>query len=98
MRDGLPLWIVAERLKKALGGLVANSDAPEFDTFWIERLFEHHNTEREFQIDHFDSLFPTLNPNAIAAKVLLARNNGGHKHRAAADVQSLIELYRLLRA
>ncbi|MCA1594296.1 MAG: hypothetical protein LC754_17050 [Acidobacteria bacterium] len=99
MAHGLPADHVARLLNDALGGRVAYSDAPEFDGFWLERLYEASGVEMEFQLAHFDSLFPDLTPERIAAKSELARyGTPGRQHRAAHDVKFLQELYKLLRA
>jgi len=98
-KEGLPAWTVAERLNAALSGSVAYSDAPDYETFWMERLFEHHREDRQFEIRHFDTLFPTMSPETIMAKMQIARyRTPGRQHRAGSDVQFLIELYKLLRA
>lgn len=99
VKKGLPAWDVARRMNEALAGRTLHSDAPEFDGFWLERLFEQHNEESQFTLRHFDSLFPHLAPDRVAARAQLARYRVvGRQHRAAHDVQFLIELYRLLRA
>lgn len=98
-REGLPADHVARLLNEALRGTVVYSDAPGFDGFWLERLFEASTEEMQFRIEHFDALFPKLDANHIAAQSQLARFSVAERqHRAAADVKFLIELYRLLRA
>jgi hypothetical protein len=98
-RDGLPADHVARLLNEALSGAVAHSDAPAFDGFWLERLFAASGVEMEFRLAHFDSLFPRLDANHIAAKSQIARYSvAGRHHRAASDVQFLQELYKLLKA
>lgn len=98
-RDGLPADHVARKLNDALRGTVAYSDAPAFDGFWLERLFEASTEEMQFRLEHFDTLFPNLDADHIAAKAQIARYQvPGRQHRAAVDVRFLIELYNLLRA
>lgn len=98
IEKGLPAWHIAHRMNETLHGKTLYSDAPEFDGFWLERLFAHHNDEPRFELRHFDSLFPQVSPNHIAAQSELARYSVfGRQHRAAHDVQFLIELYQLLR-
>lgn len=96
-RDCLPTW-VAQDLNTALRGTVAYSDAPEFDLFWLNRLFETSSVEMAFELQHFDSLLPSTSPNYISAAAPHARAiAGGYQHRAGSDVEFLIELYKLLR-
>jgi len=99
IEKGLPAWHLARRMNEALAGKTLHSDAPEYDGFWLERLFEHHNEEPQFTLRHFDALFPRLSPDRVAAQAQIARYRvAGRQHRAAHDVQFLIELYRILRA
>lgn len=96
-RNGLPADHIARTLNVALAGTVAYCDNPAFDGFWLERLYEASTLEMEFQLKHFDSLFPTILPETIYAKSQIARySTPRRQHRAANDVKFLIELYRQL--
>ena len=95
---GLPADWVAQELNTALRGTVVYSDAPEFDGFWLQRLVEASSVEMEFELRHFDTLFPDVSPNRIAFHAWPAKQAAGGQHRAAVDVKYLQELYRLLKA
>ncbi len=97
LAEGLPSWIVARRMNESLAGAILHSDAPAFDTFWIDRLFEQHGEDRTFEIRHADLAFG-VTANRLAELTPRAWElAGGSPHRAADDVRHLIELYRLCR-
>lgn len=97
-KDGLPAWHVAKRMNEVLADATCYTDAPEFDGFWLSRLFEHYDAEPAFELRHFDTLFPSVSPNRIAFHVWPAKQAAGGQHRAAVDVKYLQELYRRLKA
>lgn len=94
-------WIVAERMNERLSGIakIIYCDAPAFDGFWLQRLFEHHRDEPAFRLAHAedDLLSKTFDPNDLVKYKSAARRVCSPAHRAAADVAYLIELYRLVR-
>jgi hypothetical protein len=87
---------VAAAMNNALAGQTVYSDAPEFDGHWLARLFEAAGLEPAFELGPVYPLFP--NPISAADFSRLtteARSRVPGQHRAAWDVQFLLELWRL---
>lgn len=100
--EGEFAWIVAGKMNKQLSGIakIIYCDAPAFDGFWLQRLFDHYRDEPAFRLAHAedDLLNKTFNPNDLVKYKSAARRASPPAHRAAADVAYLIELYRLVSA
>lgn len=93
--QGKSVWVVAARMNECLSG-PTYSDAPSFDEMWLTRLFEQSSDEPNFELRHFDSLFPNILPERLMELMPEARElAGGQQHRAGDDVRFLVELYRL---
>lgn len=109
LRDGASASAVAEKMNRKLTDHICYTDAPEFDRFWLERLFEHSNDDPHFEIRHAESdLMMSLYPmDRFTRRQALERVNflkraaweacGLRQHRAANDVKYLLELYKLVR-
>lgn len=100
-----PMW-VARRMNEQLSGQMAYTDNPDYDGFWLEQLFKKTNgLKPAFSLGHVDDLLMSLIcpelSNAAYAKHLIetmksmARQMVSGQHRAASDVQYLIQLYTL---
>ena len=101
---------IAERLNSILATKIVFSDAPDFDAFWCDRLFEAFGIERKFEFNHFENILKELLPDEywlidkatghtyISALYRQARDQCGLvRHRAANDVAFMVELYKLAR-
>ncbi|NJD07791.1 MAG: hypothetical protein FIA97_15035 [Methylococcaceae bacterium] len=100
-----PSW-VCQRLNEQLAGQTVYSDAPDYDGMWLAELFSVCRGEVPgFQLDSVDRLLldiisPHLSDRAAGlAKIeefkAEARKRVSQQHRAAWDVQFLVELWRL---
>jgi len=88
-----PLFIV-ERIEKQLKGKQLFTDAPDWDAFWVQRLYDSVNKKCELKFRNAVELFYDLEPfNYIYTSH--ARREAGHAHRAANDVRYLLEMYLL---
>ena len=90
---GSPPLSVAQRMNQQLKNKILYSDAPEYDGFWMRRLFTAAGIDLEFRLADATVLLHSIHPefNRFAKK---ARENAGGIHRARYDVIYLIELYR----
>ena len=90
---GKPPLMVAQRMNQQLREQRLYSDAPEYDGFWLRRLFEAAGLEPEFRLADATKLLYSLHPEYIRFSEK-ARELAGGIHRAACDVSYLIALYR----
>lgn len=98
-----PLW-VCRRIEEVLGGATLYSDAPPFETMWLERLFAAcGRSVPDITVASVDDLLldmlasrmadersPRL---ALSVLKLHARNSVAGRHRAGWDVEYLVELW-----
>jgi hypothetical protein len=93
------------RMNDQLSGKVLYSDAPRFDRRWLFKLFSGcEGCKPEFQIEWIDGLLLSVLcegvPDRIYAMLniqsskLTARERKSRRHRAAWDVEYLIELWK----
>ena len=78
------------RLNQALRDKVVVSDAPEYDLFWLERLFDSQDIAMQFTLR---SLQLVLNPLQYEAFGVVGRIQF-RSHRALDDVEHLIDTYQ----
>ncbi len=94
-REGAPASMVASALNKALAGCTVYSDAPEWDAFWLYRLFGAARVRPAFSLLGFGELVPPLAPGRAEELLKRAAQLAPRTHRAAADARHLQTLYRL---
>lgn len=94
-------WVAA-RMNEALAGRTVHSDAPEFDERWLRRLFEAAGTELAMTVAHVDTLLlyaQASDPDGASERIgrawREARERHPRQHRAAWDVEFLVEVWRL---
>jgi hypothetical protein len=94
-REGIDARDACLRLNAALGGVKVFSDAPDWDGFWLFRLFSASGVRQAFQIQDFGRLVRPLA--GVREEALLARaaRIAPRRHRAKADALHLQTLYRL---
>ena len=85
---------IVERMEKKLKGKKVLTDAPDWDGFWVRRLYESVNKKCELDFGNAVELFHDLEPYHHIYQSQ-ARKLSGHAHRAANDVRYLLEMYRL---
>jgi hypothetical protein len=103
-RNGWSAAYVAGILNQSLDGRIVYTDAPEFDSRWIDRLFAAVDIPRSFTIQHADDLFlPLLQRSHELQWQAVARLDAlkgriravvpGH-HDAGYDVGYLLQVWR----
>jgi len=85
---------VVEQMEKKLRGKKILTDAPDWDGFWVRRLYESVNIKCELDFYNAIWFFNFLEPYHYIYRSQ-ARKIAGHAHRAANDVKYLHEMYRL---
>lgn len=95
-RAGRPARPVCEAMNDALAGAAVYSDAPDWDGFWLYRLFEAARVRRQFDLRNFAELFESVSPARFDEAKARAQAKTPHRHRARPDVLHMRALYRLI--
>jgi hypothetical protein len=106
LENGKQLGWICKRMNEQLAGQVVYTDNPSWDGTWLAELF--HAAEgslMEFSLGSVDELLFSDTYSDAAARAFAmvrveelkrkARERAGGQHRAAVDVQYLIELWKL---
>ncbi|WP_151703285.1 hypothetical protein [Nitrincola alkalilacustris] len=88
VRDGISAQAACKRLNQHLQGCIVVTDAPSYDRFWLDRLYEACRCEPSFRVEGLDAI---LNASQIAQFAQEAEG-AMRRHRALADAE---DLYRL---
>ena len=94
-RAGASSQDVCNALNEALGGVRVYSDAPDWDGFWLYRLYQAAKIRQAFEIWDFRDLFIHLSPEEIRDAVAKASALAPHRHRASDDVLHMQTLYSM---
>lgn len=98
LRDGNAPEEVCQKLNDALMGKLVYSDAPDWDSFWLYRLFQSAKTRQSFVVQDLSKLFRTAPPEKLDSIIAAAELKAPRNHRAAADALHLRVLYQLITA
>ena len=96
-RDGATARDVAEALNAALGGVTVWSDAPDWDGFWLFRLFQAAQIKQQFALSDFGKLMRPLAGAREEAALRRAAQISPRRHRAGPDAKHLQTIYTLAR-
>jgi hypothetical protein len=95
LEKGAAVGEVCEAVNDALGGSDVYSDAPDWDGFWLSRLFTTAQVKPAFLLRDFGRLFRDLAGEAQDTMIARAERIAPRLHRAGADARHLQALYRL---
>lgn len=95
LRDGVPAPEVCRALNAAFDGVRVYSDAPDWDGFWLFRLFAAAGVRQGFTLLDFGRLVRPLLGRGEQAILARAARLAPRRHRAADDARHLQVLYRL---
>ena len=84
---------VCAKLNAALDGVLVYSDAPDWDGYWLYRLFNAGGSKQAFRLTEFDMLFAALPPEKVSAAIARANEIAPHCHRAREDVLHMQAIY-----
>jgi len=74
---------------------VVYSDAPDWDGFWLYRLFAAAGVKQGFSLVNFADLFDGLGAAELQALLARASRTSPHRHRAREDVLHMRRVYEL---
>lgn len=104
-QTGEPPPSICKRMNEQLGGMQVFCDSPRFDGMWLSSLFAASGTKPSFELRHVDHLLVEMICPQIAGRTsgLMkidalkeeARRLMPRQHRAAWDVEYLVQLWRL---
>lgn len=97
-QSGRPAKEICGRLNEQLGGACVFSDAPDWDGFWLYRLFSTGGVRQRFKLVHFADVFDGIASEKIDALIAAAAETAPHRHRAREDVLHMRRVYELARA
>jgi hypothetical protein len=97
-REGFDTAAACSRITAALGDRDVYSDAPDWDAYWIMRLFAAAGRRMPFAIREFSRLMPALSADEKARILSAADAKAPRRHRAADDARHLQALYQLAAA
>ena len=86
VKEGISAEVACQRLNEALKGKTLISDALEFDSFWMRRLFNAVGVSSEFTMAGLDAI---LSAERLIQYRFIARSQF-RRHRAMQDVDDLI--------
>ncbi|MEO1252396.1 MAG: hypothetical protein AAFW81_08630 [Pseudomonadota bacterium] len=96
--DGVATGEICTALNAALKDAVVYSDAPDWDGFWLYRLFAAAKMRQRFELRDFAELFAAILPAEFEAAKVAASDLAPHRHRAAADVLHMRALFAAAQA
>lgn len=92
---GVNASTACDRMTKALAGCDVYSDAPDWDAFWLLRLFDAAGRKSTIRLKDFASLMPPMSKEQKALLLASADRMAPRRHRAAEDALHLAAIYRL---
>ncbi|WOI52099.1 hypothetical protein [Parvularcula sp. LCG005] len=84
-------------LNAALGNAMVYSDAPDYDSFWLFRLYDAAGIKPNYRLHDLGDLLRPIWPDEPKKLVEEASKTAPHIHRAADDVRHLQTMYRIAR-
>lgn len=88
VRDGISAQDACKRLNQHLQGCIVITDAPTYDRFWLERLYDACRCEPTFRVEGLEVILDS----AQLARFASEAEGAIRRHRALADAE---DLYRL---
>ncbi|OFX04867.1 MAG: hypothetical protein A3E78_05580 [Alphaproteobacteria bacterium RIFCSPHIGHO2_12_FULL_63_12] len=92
---GVNASLACDRLTKALNGFEVYSDAPDWDGFWLMRLFDVAGRKSAIRLRDFTLLMPSMSVGQKSLLLARADREAPRRHRAAEDALHLAALHRL---
>lgn len=92
-KNGHRIELVCERLNASLSEIDVFSDAPDWDGFWLYRLFSAAGAKQGFELKDFGDLLSSFEPEKVSAAIVAATKTAPHRHRAREDVLHMKAVY-----
>lgn len=95
LAEGRDALDVALGLNAALGQATVYSDAPDYDSFWLFRLYTAAGVQPNYKLADLGDLLTPLWKGEPLDLVRRASETAPHTHRAAGDVRHLQVMYEI---
>ncbi|WP_051881341.1 hypothetical protein [Parvularcula oceani] len=95
LTEGRSVLDVALGLNAALGQATVYSDAPDYDSFWLFRLYDAAGVKPNYRLNDIGDLLGPIWDDEPSALVGRASAVAPHTHRAADDVRHLQTMYEI---
>lgn len=92
---GVSAETACDRLASTLADCAVYSDAPDWDAFWMMRLFDAAGRKCPIRIREFSTLMTPMTPEKKADLLSRADRQAPRRHRAGEDALHLVTVYRL---
>lgn len=92
---GVNASVACDRMTRALSGCDVYSDAPDWDGFWLMRLFDAAGRKSAMRLKDFVSLMPPMPAEQKASLLASADRMAPRRHRAAEDALHLVAIHQL---
>jgi hypothetical protein len=92
---GLDPAAACKRIETALAGRTVYSDAPDWDGFWMLRLFQAAGRRCEIRLHDFARAMPPLTDSEKTKLLQRADRLAPRRHRASEDALHLLTIHRL---
>lgn len=89
---------VCEKLNAALAGKTIYSDAPDWDGFWLYRLFQAARIRQRFVLSDLFGVLLKVPPEQLDRLIDQAERKAPRRHRAVPDALHMRTLYELAAA
>ena len=94
-KSGKPIRDICKKLNAALGEAQVYSDAPDWDSYWLYRLFSSGGVRQQFTLKYFGDLLGGVSKEEIKAIMNRASEIAPHTHRAREDVLHMKAIFEL---
>ena len=95
---GVGASVACDRMSAALSGCDVYSDAPDWDAYWMMRLFDAVGRKPSIRLKEFSAVVPALTAERKKELIAGADKIAPRRHRAAEDALHLVTVYRLSRS
>lgn len=92
---GISVAAAADRISAALARCAVYSDAPDWDGFWLLRLYDAAGRRRDFEILDFAAAAPAMTESEKRTLIARADAVAPRRHRAGDDALHLRTIWRL---
>lgn len=96
VQEGFTVKEVCKKLNADLAGKLVYSDAPDWDAFWLYRLFQAASIRQRFLVHDMARLLRAAPPEKLDRFIAEAEEKAPRGHRAAADALHLRMLHQLM--
>ena len=94
-KKGIDPEKICAELNRGLEGSTVYSDAPDWDGFWLYRLFRAAGVKQAFKLTDFHQVVGSIAPETLTKMVAEATKTAPHSHRAEDDVLHMMALYQM---